>query len=341
MHQPQVLQSALQCWQLVSDSCPVPGDRDSQPTVDFGQTMALSDFVAKLENIAAETESPALGWKVGEAVPLPHFGDIWQAVDSSRTLGSALRKMCEYFALLQDLTEMRLVDEGEYVALSYRILDPTIWPRHQDAIYTLAIKTRILIAAEGFSLDEAEIYLESSDEALALQLERVSGIVCRPGAETNMIRFPVACLGLKMNPAHAVDARKVSDLARRLKDKRRAKLVEERVRSTIYSRLGRDAVNQACVAEELGLSDRTLRRKLAASNTNFQTIVDDCRIRQAVLEIARCKTVSIAEIALRLGYSEHSTFSRAFSRCMGMPPQAFLRGVARQERRGLAAIDRA
>jgi AraC-like DNA-binding protein len=87
------------------------------------------------------------------------------------------------------------------------------------------------------------------------------------------------------------------------------------------------------VATEIGLSDRTLRRQLAARNTSFQKIVDDCRIRQAVLEITRCNSVSISEIALRLGYSEHSTFSRAFSRCTGVPPQNFLRQVVDQRDR--------
>lgn len=313
------------------EDCALLAEREAPAVADFDQTMALSDFVGMLEKMASETGIPSLGWKVGEAVPLQHFGDIWEAVDSSKTLGTALRKMCNYFDLLQDLTEMRLIEEDEFVALSYRILDPTIWPRHQDAIYTLAIKARILFAAKDFPVDEAEIYLETSDENLADQLERVSGLTCHPGAETNMIRFPAKYLRLDMNPHPAADAAKVSDLARLLKDKRRAKLVEDKVRATIYSRLGRGALNQSRVASELGLSDRTLRRQLAARNTSFQSIVDDCRIRQAVLEITRCSSVSISEIALRLGYSEHSTFSRAFSRCMGVPPQTYLRSVVQQD----------
>lgn len=328
MHQPRVLRSALHNWQQIISECALRIDCDAPSVADLGQTMALGDYVETLESIARQTGISALGWKVGQAVSLSHFGEIWKAVDSSQTLGAALRRMCGYFDLLQDLTELRLIEDGDFVALSYRILDPTIWPRHQDAIYTLAIKARILFAAEGFCPDEAEIYLETSDQCAAAQLERASGMICHAGADTNMIRFPARLLGLAMRPTRSADPAKMAELARLLRDKKRSKQVEDKVRATIYSRLGRRAVSQSEVATEIGLSDRTLRRQLAARNTSFQKIVDDCRIRQAVLEITRCSSVSISEIALRLGYSEHSTFSRAFSRCTGVPPQNFLRQVA-------------
>ena len=327
MSQPQVLRSALHGWQRIMADCAIFKDCAASPVVDFGESMALSEFVGILEDIAEDSGIPSLGWKVGQAVDLPHYGDIGRAVGSAHTLGTALQQMCTYFDLLQDLTELRLIHEGEFVALSYRILDPTIWPRHQDAIYTLAMKARIMFSARGFPEDDAEIFLESPDRRKAQQLERASGLTCHPGAETNMIRFPAKHLRLPMNLEEPFEPPKINGLTRSLTEKKRARPIEEKVRATVYSRLGRGAVNQSFVAAELGLSDRTLRRRLAADNTSFQALVDECRIRQAVLEITRTNSVSISEIALRLGYSEHSTFSRAFSRCMGVPPQAYLRGV--------------
>ena len=57
----------------------------------------------------------------------------------------------------------------------------------------------------------------------------------------------------------------------------------------------------------------------------FQHIVDECRMRQAAHEFRRRSRVSLAQTALRLGYSEHSTFTRAFARWSGMPPQSYIR----------------
>jgi len=324
MHQPQILRSALHVWKEVLD-CACLAECDPTPLPDFGRTIALHEYVGTIEQAAVETGTPSLGWEIGNAVPLLQLGDIGSAVTASSTLATALQRICEYFSLLQDLTELRLVREGGHCALSYRILDPDIWPRHQDSIFTLAIMARILFAAQGFAKERAEIFLETPDHSLAADLSRVTGMACYAGAETNMIRFPSEMLDLKMRPAAAADTEKLQELGRQLREKRRAKLVEDQVRATIYLRLGKQSITQGAVARELGLSDRTLRRQLAARDTNFQQIVDECRIRQAVLEVRRQRSMSITEIALRLGYSEHSTFSRAFARCTGMPPQAYLR----------------
>jgi len=322
MHQPQVLRSALQVWKEVADRAGATGPV-SIP--DFGQTIGLAEYVATIERAAVDACTPSLGWQIGSAVSLPCLGDIGAAVTACTTLGAALKKICKYFALLQDLTELRLIHDGGFVVLAYRILDPDIWPRHQDAIFTLAIKARILFDADGFNKDEVEIFLETSEHQSAADLSRASGLRCYAGAEVNMIRFPASTLDLPMRPASPPDIEKLDELARHLRDKRRARLVEEKVRAAIYLRLGKGPITQDVVAYELGLSGRTLRRQLAARNTGFQQIVDECRIRQAVFEVRRRRDMSITEIALRLGYSEHSTFSRAFARCTGMPPQAYLR----------------
>ncbi len=335
MHQPQVLRSALQAWEEVANRAGTASPA-SGSTADLRQTIGLGDYVCTIERAAADARAPSLGWQIGSSVALPHLGDIGAAVTACSTLGSALKRICEYFALLQDLTELRLVREGDHVALTYRILDPDIWPRHQDAIFTLAIKARILFDADGFNKDEVEIYLETPEHDLAADLSRTSGLRCHAGAETNMIRFPAAALDLPLRPASPPDAARLGELARQLRDKRRARLVEEKVRGAIYLRLGRGPITQDVVACELGLSGRTLRRQLAARDTSFQQIVDECRIRQAVLEVRRRRDMSITEIALRLGYSEHSTFSRAFARCTGMPPQAFLRRPAMERGTAMA-----
>jgi AraC-like DNA-binding protein len=71
------------------------------------------------------------------------------------------------------------------------------------------------------------------------------------------------------------------------------------------------------------MSSRTMRRRLADETISFQKLLADCRMRQAVLEFQSRPDASIADIALRLGYAEHSTFTRAFSRWAGIPPQEF------------------
>jgi AraC-like DNA-binding protein len=78
------------------------------------------------------------------------------------------------------------------------------------------------------------------------------------------------------------------------------------------------------VAELLHLSERTLKRRLAAQGFTFSTLVERERKEQALL-LLRSARLSIEEIAERLDYSNASTFVRAFRRWTGTTPAAHRR----------------
>lgn len=73
------------------------------------------------------------------------------------------------------------------------------------------------------------------------------------------------------------------------------------------------------VAEKLFMSDRTLKRQLAAEGTSFSTIVDEVRYRRATALLSRTD-YSLEQIADELGYSDVANFSRAFKRWSGRSP---------------------
>jgi AraC-like DNA-binding protein len=73
------------------------------------------------------------------------------------------------------------------------------------------------------------------------------------------------------------------------------------------------------VARALHMSVRTLQRKLDKSGTSYRAAVDALRSELACQYLTD-KTVSISEIALLLGFSDQSTFHRAFERWTGDAP---------------------
>jgi AraC-like DNA-binding protein len=139
--------------------------------------------------------------------------------------------------------------------------------------------------------------------------------------DANSIRIPIAMLEAAM-PA-CDEACDLKPLNSALARKRRNLTPRHRLAQLIFGRLAESAINQDHLAREIGMSSRTMRRRLADDATSFQQLLDDCRMRQAVLEFQARPCASIADIALRLGYSEHSTFTRAFSRWAGKPPQRY------------------
>lgn len=87
------------------------------------------------------------------------------------------------------------------------------------------------------------------------------------------------------------------------------------------------AVGLPDVAKKLKLSTRTLKRRLADQHTTFSAIRDDLR-RQRALLLVDNRTLSISEIAIKLGYTELPNFTRAFRKWTGVTPIAY-RGRAR------------
>ena len=86
-------------------------------------------------------------------------------------------------------------------------------------------------------------------------------------------------------------------------------------------------------ASDLGMSGRTLRRKLAEEGTSYQQELDVVREKLAKQYFQRGGT-SVTEVAMMLGYADSSAFAKAFRRWTGMAPTEFLeqRDVLRVER---------
>ena len=77
------------------------------------------------------------------------------------------------------------------------------------------------------------------------------------------------------------------------------------------------------IAERINMSTTTLHRRLRNEGTSFQKIKDECR-RDAAIRWLREEQYSGSEIAALLGFSDPSTFFRAFKKWTGTTPQSFL-----------------
>jgi AraC-like DNA-binding protein len=78
------------------------------------------------------------------------------------------------------------------------------------------------------------------------------------------------------------------------------------------------------LAAALGISVRTLQRRLRRSGLCFEEVSKEMRLEQAVDLLARTEA-RILDIALDLGYSDHAHFTRAFRGWMGLSPVEYRR----------------
>ena len=90
----------------------------------------------------------------------------------------------------------------------------------------------------------------------------------------------------------------------------------------ISDRLSEGPPRAAEMARDMGVSERTLHRRLSDEGTSFQTVLEKARRRLAEGLLVQSDH-SIAEIAFLTGFSEQSSFTRAFKRWLDQTPAVF------------------
>jgi AraC-like DNA-binding protein len=101
----------------------------------------------------------------------------------------------------------------------------------------------------------------------------------------------------------------------------------DQVRRVLRSSVLNGSANAASIADVFTLSERTLRRQLAAEGSNLHALVAEARliVARQLLEETR---LPVSEVAAALHYSDLTAFSRAFRGWTGKPPTAWRRPAA-------------
>lgn len=98
--------------------------------------------------------------------------------------------------------------------------------------------------------------------------------------------------------------------------------LRQRIRAALHEALPAGLVTIEPVAQRLAMSPRTIQRKLAGENTSFSAIVQETRDALSRYYLGTT-TMTVAEIALLLGFDEPNSFYRAFREWSGETPRQF------------------
>lgn len=303
----------------VSDACHV------SRAVWFGgdESVLLSDFVGVLEHVARCTDSFDFGWRAGKNFDLNCLGELGEAILCAPTLGLALKTFSDYLRLVQTTTILDFRIDGDQALITYRILDPDIWPRRQDAEFTLSIFQSLLETCIRDGCRDVSMAFEHGNAMFAGEMLSTPDLQGRP----NVMTFPVRCLDVAMGAGDRIRWRERSQrLKLAMVERDRSRPVSARTEAAIFGSFGRYKPNQHRVAAELGFSSRSLHRHLQAEGETFSGILTDCRLRFAKHLLAH-RDLPLSEIALELGFEDQSCFSRVFQISTGVSPLSYRRNA--------------
>ncbi|KJK23840.1 AraC family transcriptional regulator [Burkholderiaceae bacterium 16] len=253
------------------------------------------------------------------------FVQVCRQLIHCRTLGEALHTGFQIYHLLLDDFVPRLVVERELA--SVRLVSRGIRdPRLHYADLTFCFFTYGLASwLVARRIPVHELMYRPSDQGSSSDAGRVFQAPVAYAYPWVGFRFEARWLDLPVVQTHQslVDfvRRAPADLLIRYRDQGS---LSERIRRQFRRHLAGEMPSLEAVSESLAMTPQTLRRRLREEGLGFQGIKDELR-RDAAIEYLAQPDLTLLDIANRLGFSEASTFHRAFKGWTGQAP-----GVYRQ-----------
>jgi AraC-like DNA-binding protein len=303
-----------------------------QALMDPQGTIPLASFTAMLEVASYESGNTTLGIEIGKEFQVTALGPVSHVIRTARTLGDGLEKFIRFFGSFQTGTRTTLSVANDTARLTYSITDPSTKFRTQDAGLTLAVEYAMLSRLLGPSWAATGIDFEHDvADDLAFYRQHFS-CPLRFGRSENALMFPARLLNFSLRDADEhIHTALEADLVRRMTSQTARDNFVQNIEAWIASSLCRSIASDIdVVAADFGMSRRSFQRKLAEHGMSYFNIRN--RVRSHIAKCMLVETaVPITSIALQLGYSETSAFSRGFKIHMGESP------IECRRRGGLAA----
>ena len=290
----------------------------------------LSDPFAAIPNDAfaqlwaaayREMPDPTLPTRSGFAVPFSEFGLLDHLVDSASTVGEGLLILNQFLWLVASNLEVRFShDAHDWVWVVNTPPEPFGFISEQ---WTLAlIYQRYSSRLPAFTLEE--VHLSQDAEVEKELFEALWGVPVRLGQKRSGMRLSDGVWATGNTNANPGLQRTLLTVAERVEIKQleEAPLIYA-IRTRLPEALEQGTVSAETIAAELGLSKRTLQRRLSAQSTSFKDLLDAYRQEQAMLMLQNGER-DMGSVAYALGYNEQSSFNRAFRRWTQQSPSAWL-----------------
>lgn len=297
----------------------------------------LEDGEARLEPSAifalwrrayADSQDPALALHVAESLPRGAYRAVEYLAAHAPSVGEAYAKVADYFSVIDSTTELVVEPEGQHVRFGPRRVsaDSASYPAIEYMLAACHLRVRDMTGTEHRPL---AVELTAPPQVHAAEVERVFACTVRWNAAADRLLF--AREDWQMPTAHADPAMLtvLEGYAQLLREKYpSADSLLQTLDQVLERAWESGEPSLGATARQLGMSARTLQRRLGEEGSAFSDRADAAR-RRATLRWLRCHDVSLAEVAYLVGFKEQASLTRAVRRWTGQTPREFRRAATR------------
>jgi len=277
-----------------------------------------------LEVAAEALGDSALGLHLAQHFDLRECGLLYFVLAASPNLGEAIRNLVRYLAVSNESMPLVLSETAKraVLAVKYKI------PRHTDRLfveYAYAVLLRAFRELTGRSISPKAVTFVHSRSINKTEFDRFYGCSVRFRAPADTIVLPTELLSTPILTSDKYLLRILKDACEEVLAKRGkvSSTLRAMVENEIVELLPHGKAQVEIVASKLGMSNRTLARRLSEEGTSFAAILDELR-RDLSARYLKDQALSLNQIAWLLGYSMVTSFNHAFLRWTGNSPKAWV-----------------
>lgn len=294
--------------------------RAAPPPDPTGRAFVEVEELARLFSVAERAVGdPAMGLKVGAMIQPRHVGLVGYLLLNCRTLGQMMYRHSQFERLYWDANKGSIRPELKGCRVTWPRLDAPS-PRSLDDCNLAALVSFARNTSERHDEGPLEVCFVSARPADTAPYERLFGCPVHFGAShTSIVMSYRAMLFPVRSPDPALYELLEAQARARIEQLPRKDDLLHELQQTVAGQLAYGDPTLPAIASRMGISPRTLQRRLEGANTSYQAVVDGTR--QALAQsYLRDPALHLAELALLLGFADQAAFTRAFKRWHAISP---------------------
>jgi len=280
---------------------------------------AMNAIIARMD----DSLPPSLTWL--QHFPLTVHGYLGLAIISSPNAAKALELALGYYDSIMPAAEILHHEDEQQMVLTFALKSDFGTPLSNHIIEHIIGSFEKINSVTATPIQANEIHFRHRPFVSAAVYEDYFQTPIVFSAPENRMVFDKAVLATPLTTAHPAT---LALLEQQLADSRPQSMTT-RFADKVKQELQQQAaagifLSQGQLAERFFMSERTLARKLAAEQTQYQQLMSNIRLSLAQQLLSRSDK-TLQQIALLCGFQSETGFSRFFKKCAGQTPSQFRR----------------
>jgi AraC-like DNA-binding protein len=302
------------------------GATDLTPQIvgDGDARISPSQFCVAWAEGVRLTGDRQIALRIAASTPPGAFGIVEYVCRAAPTFGEALRQWVRYLNLLDDAVTVGLVIEGDRACLRVLRESEAPVPASHELCYALVAKYARELSTVPFRMLAVDFshpapgdiapYRSWFDAPVAFDAEHTQLVMPASALDASLVSSDPMLLAILTRAADELVAKAPDD-----------PLITSQVRRVLHEALRGGEASVDDVAKKIGMTGRSLQRRLEEEGTTFNKLRE--LVRRELAQRYLDDGLAIAEISFLLGFSEPSAFFRAFKRWTGKTPLESRRAV--------------